>query len=169
MKKILMVLASENFRDMEYIVPRSFFEQNNYSVSTASTTTNSIGRFGYDVINDYLIGDVVSEDFDAIFFVGGSGSLEYIENEEAIALTIDFVNAEKPCGAICAAPRNFLTWGILEGKKCTGWNGDKHLKKLCQQYGAEFVDKSVVLDGNIVTGNGPDASEEMAVEFMRCL
>lgn len=168
-KKILMVLASSDFRDTEYIVPRSFFEQNNYSVKTASISAISLGRFGYFVMNDYLIEDVSMDDFDGIFFVGGNGSLEYLNNESARNLTTQFLNAGKACGAICAAPRNFITWGICGGRKCTGWNGDGEVPKLCKKYGATFVDQSVVVDGNLVTGNGPMASEEMAVEFMRVM
>ncbi len=162
-----MVVASSNFRDIEYIVPRSFFEQNNYSVKTTSTMSTSLGRFGYEVNNDYLLEEVSVDDFDGIFFVGGNGSLEYLDNEVARSLTTQFFNIGKACGAICAAPRNFLTWGICEGKKCTGWNGDNEVPKLCKKYGATFVDEAVVVDGNLVTGNGPEASESMAIEFMR--
>ncbi len=61
-------------------------------------------------------------EFDAIFFVGGVGSLDYLENETARKLTQSFLDEGKLVGAICAAPRNFLKWGILAGKKCTGYN-----------------------------------------------
>ena len=164
-----MILASENFRDIEYLVPRDFFEQNNYSVKTASVTENSIGRFGFEVRNDYLFDQINSDDFAGIFFVGGSGSLDLQDNEDIRSLVTEFVNEGKVCGAICAAPKNLLVWELLIGKRCTGWNGDNEFSKLCKKYGAIFEDKKVVVDKNIVTGNGPKASEEIAIEFMRLL
>jgi hypothetical protein len=42
MKQILMILASKNFRDLEYIVPRAFFEQKLIcQITTTSTETVS--------------------------------------------------------------------------------------------------------------------------------
>ncbi len=169
MKTILIILASENFRDIEYLVPRDFFEQNNYLVSTASITEKSIGRFGFAVKNDYLINQISCDNFDGVFFVGGSGSLDLQNNETLREFTTEIINSGKACGAICASPRNLLSWELLIGKRCTGWNGDNEFPKLCEKYGAIFEDKKVVVDTNMVTGNGPEASEEIAIEFMRLL
>ncbi len=169
MKSILMVLASENFRDTEFLTPYSFFKQNNYSVKTVSVSDKSIGRFGYEVRNNYLIEQIDCDNFDGVFFVGGSGILDLQNNERLREITTEFINSNKACGAICAAPRNLLFWELLIGKRCTGWNGDNEFPKLCEKYGAVFVDKKVVIDGNIVTGNGPNAVEEIAIEFMRLL
>jgi protease I len=101
MKKILMILASENFRDIEYIVPRAFFEQAGHKVFTASSAPESKGRFGFVVKNDFAIDQVNPGDFDGIFYVGGNGSLEYIEND-----TTAFMVITKPF--ICAAAK--LLW-----------------------------------------------------------
>jgi len=42
MKKILMILAPSEFRDLEYIVPKAFFEQSNFEVTTTSSEILSI-------------------------------------------------------------------------------------------------------------------------------
>ncbi len=162
-----MVLASADFRDVEYIVPRAFFEQNNCSVKTASTKDISVGSFGYRVENDFLLGEVETGDFDGLFFVGGAGSLGFMEDDEAKNLAFDFLNSGKPLGAICAAPRNFLKWGVLEGKRATGHNWDGNFPTFCKKFGAEFENNSVVVDEKVLTADGPEAAEETAVEFLK--
>ncbi len=168
MPHILMILASEQFRDIEYIVPRAFFEQHGYLVSTASSSMISTGRFGYEVKNDFLLEEVNVKNFDGIYFVGGAGSAEYKENKKARLLAEAFFIMEKPVAAICAAPRNFLYWGLLKGKKATGHNGDGQFPSLALAGEAIPVPKTpVVYDGGILTANGPEASEESALEFMK--
>jgi putative intracellular protease/amidase len=41
-KKILMVLAPKEFRDLEYIVPKVFFEKANLEITTTSSEKKSI-------------------------------------------------------------------------------------------------------------------------------
>lgn len=167
MKKVLMVVASSEFRDIEYIVPRAFFEQAGFSVSTASSSPDSVGRFGYKVLNDFLMKDVIVEDFAGVFFVGGKGSLQYLEDEVAKEMTQDFVDQRKIVAAICAAPRNFLNWGLLAGKRATGHNWDNQIESVCNEHGATYIpEKPVVIDDNFLTGNGPEASEEAALKFI---
>ncbi len=168
MPHILMILASERFRDIEYIVPRAFFEQHGFKVSTASTSKISKGRFGFQVTNTFFIEDIHVKNFDGIYFVGGAGATEYIENEKARLIAEAFFIAEKPVAAICAAPRNFLHWGLLKGRKATGHNGDGQFSRLALEFGAIPVPEiPVVYDDGILTANGPEAAEESALEFMK--
>lgn len=167
---VLMILASERFRDIEYIVPRAFFEQHGFKVSTASSAMISKGRFGYEVKNDLLIEEVHVKDFDGVYFVGGAGAAEFRDNAKARLLAEAFFISEKPIAAICAAPRNFIFWGFLKGKKATGHNGDGQFVPLALEHGViPEPEKTVVYDGGILTANGPEASEESAVEFMKLL
>jgi putative intracellular protease/amidase len=168
MPHILMILASERFRDVEYIVPRTFFEQHGFNVSTASSAKISVGRFGFKVKNNFLIDEVQAKQFDGLYFVGGAGALEYKDNAKVRLLAEAFFVMEKPLAAICAAPRNFLYWGLLKGKKVTGHNGDGQFITLALQEGAiPMQEETVVYDGGILTANGPEASEESALEFMK--
>ena len=169
-KKILMILASQNFRDIEYIVPRAFFEKAGIEIKTASSTKNSIGRYGYSVQNDFLVQEIKAEDYNGIYLVGGGGSMEYMENENAKKLFSSFLKLNKPVGAICMAPRNFLHWGFLKEKNATGWNDDKGFSKMANEVGAvDHSETNVVVDGLILTANGPEAAEESAMEFIKLL
>lgn len=165
-----MVLASEKFRDIEYIVPRAFFEQQGLFVSTSSSTKVSVGRFGYKVSNDLLNTDIVPKVYDAVFIVGGAGSLQYLEDTQLKSVIQEFVDLGKPVAAICAAPRNLVRWGLMRGKQVTAHNGDGTFPAFATKYEAlPQVNTTVVADGNILTGNGPEASEELAIELLKKL
>ncbi|QQS58727.1 DJ-1/PfpI family protein [Candidatus Peregrinibacteria bacterium] len=165
MKRIVIVVAPENFRDSEYIVPYSFWKQFGASVNPSCSEKTAVGRFGYRVEIDLLLSEVREEDFDALFFVGGGGSLSYESDPHAKTLTESFVRAQKPVGAICAAPQNLLKWGLLSGKKCTGYNVDGVFEKMCAEYGAEYVHAHTITDGLFCTSSGPLATEETAIAF----
>ena len=164
-----MILASEEFRDIEYIVPRAIWEQKGVTIQTASTTKKSKGRFGYEVENDDLINEASADDFDAIFFVGGLGILELQDNQEAKDLAFEFAAQDKTVSAICAATRNLLHWGLLMDRKCTGHNWDNNMSQLAEKNESTWIDTSVVIDNNFVTGYGPESAEETALAVLENL
>lgn len=169
-RKVLLVLASKMFRDCEYLVPKAFFEQAGFEVQTTSTSEVSVGRFGFSVRNNYLLENVKTEDFEGIYFVGGGGSSEYLENTRAKELFQTFLNTNKPIAAICAAPRNFLKWGFLTNKKATGFDADGVFSKMSIENNAVGMpDQKVVVDGLILTANGPEAAEESALTYIELL
>lgn len=162
-----MVLASQKFRDIEYLVPRAFFEQKDAKVSTSSTTNISEGRFGYLVNNDMLNSQIVVSDYDAIFIVGGAGSLQYLEDMQLKSVVLEFVNQGKYVAAICAAPRNLVAWGLMKNKRVTAHNGDGTFSEYAKLFDAiPQVENTIVDDGYYLTGNGPEASEELALALL---
>ena len=164
-----MILAPQEFRDEEYMIPREVFESRNETVITASTSDLSEGRFGLQVRIDMLLSEVFARDFDAVFWVGGSGCLKFLEQKEAMRIAREFQQEHKIMGAICAAPRLLLHWNILQGKNMTGWNGDRKLKDLAQQFGATYTGKNIETDGNILTADGPDSSQEAGKQLLKML
>lgn len=81
MKKILMILAKKEFRDLEYIAPKAFFEKSNFEVITTSTDILSIWRFGYEVYHEWIIEEYKNEKFDALVFVWWAENLDLWECE----------------------------------------------------------------------------------------
>ena len=56
----------------------------------------------------------------------------------------------------------FAKAGVLDGKKATVWSSPtfKESVETLEANGAIYVNESVVVDGNIITANGPEAAEE---------
>ncbi|HQA04190.1 MAG TPA: DJ-1/PfpI family protein, partial [Thermodesulfovibrio thiophilus] len=77
-KKVLMIIASQNFRDEEFLTPKQIFEKAGFNVIVASSSLNTAkGTLGATVKPDILIKDVNVKTFDAVVFVGGPGAEEY--------------------------------------------------------------------------------------------
>jgi protease I len=170
-KKVLMIVAFRDFRDQEYFVPRKIFEDSKIEVKTASNKKGrAIGADGGDVEVDFLISEVSVDEFDAIVFVGGPGALEHLDNENSYKLAKEAVEKGKILGAICISPVILAKAGILKGKKATVWTDfTKSQAKILKENGAIFEEKDVVVDGKIVTGNGPGAAEKFAKEIVNLL
>ncbi len=58
----------------------------------------------------------------------------------------------KPVFAICHGPQLLIKARKLEGRKVTGW---KSLSEDIKYAGAEYFDKEVVVDGNLITSRFP--------------
>lgn len=66
--------------------------------------------------------------------------------------------------AICAAPAVVLAQlGLLNGKKATCYPG---FEDLCKAHGAKMQDSAVMVDGNIVTANGPATALRFALTIV---
>jgi protease I len=170
-KKVLMIIAFRNFRDQEYFVPKKVFEEAKIEVKTASNEKGiAIGADGGDAKVDYLISEVSVNDFDAVVFVGGPGALQNLDNENSYKLAKEAINNGKVLGAICISPVILAKAGVLSQKRATVWTDfTKSQAKTLKEYGAIFEDKEVVVDGNIVTGNGPEAAENFAKKIIELL
>ena len=69
-------------------------------------------------------------------------------------------------GAICLAPAILARAGVLKDKAATAYESAlPDLKK----GGARVSDKAVVVDGKLVTGNGPKAAEEFAEKLVQVI
>jgi protease I len=158
-KKVLMVVAPENFRDEELFDTRSQLEDAGIEVRIASTKKGTVrGMLGGTVRPDFTLDEVKVEDWDAIVFVGGTGCQVYFDNEEVLSLAKTAAEQGKKVCAICIAPVILANAGLLENRKATVWDGV--FKEMLENKGAKYVNKSVVVDENIITANGPEAAKE---------
>jgi protease I len=159
-KKVLMIIASDGFRDEELLKPKEIFERNGFEVTVASTSLNTAkGMLGTKIKPDILIQDVNVSDYSAVVFVGGVGASVYWDDPLAHKLATDAYNRGKIVSAICIAPVTLAKAGLLSSKKATVWEQEKEQLK---KYGAIYTGKPVEKDGKIITANGPFSAEEFA-------
>lgn len=162
MTDVLLIIADNNFRDEELLDTKSAIENADLKIIIASKTTGTKkGTLGANITAELSLKDVNIEDFKAIVFIGGGGSSQYFDDTTALGLAKKAADQKKIIAAICIAPIILANAGILEGKKATIWDsGDGDFIKKIEAKGAIFTDKAVVQDGNIITGNGPQAASE---------
>lgn len=170
MKKVLLIIASEDYQPVEYGEPKRILEKAGHNVITVSDKTGEVAaQDGSTAIVELLLSDVKITDADALFFIGGSGALKHLDNENSYELLRAWQKTGKPYGAICISPRILAKAGVLENKKATGWDGDGGLAGIFKQYGVEYARENVVADDSVVTANGPAAAEEFGRTILKIL
>jgi len=162
MKKVAIIIASENFRDEEYFITKEVLEKNGIHVKTVCDKINAIGKFGGEAKADILINDLNIDDFDAIIFAGGSGAPKLLDNELSYDIARKTTLTKKLLAAICIAPTILARAGILQGKRATVWSTDmdKSAIKIIQQNDGIYERKAIVKDGNIITGENAEFAQE---------
>jgi protease I len=170
-KKAVMLIAFRDFRDEEYFVTKEILEKAGIEIKTASNKMGrAIGKFGGDTEVDLLVSQINVSDFDAIIFVGGPGCLDALDNEESYRIAREAVSQNKVLAAICISPVILARAGVLRGKRATVWNDFvKSQAKILKREGAIFEDKPVVVDGKIVTANGPEAAKDFGEAILSLL
>lgn len=165
-KKVLFILASRDFRDPEFLVPKKVLEQSAAKIFTASSTPISTGAEGAKVKVDVLLDKVNPADYDAVAFVGGPGSAEYFDDPTAHSVAKKTLEAGKLLASICAAGSTLARAGVLKNKKATAF--ESRGQDLIA-HGANYTGKDVEVDGNIITANGPRAAKAFGEAIVKAL
>jgi len=166
-KKVVMIIAPENFRDEELLEPKRILTEKGVNVKIASASLETAkGMLGAEVNPDMLISDIKPEEWDAIILVGGTGASKYWDDASVHSILTDAVKLNKIVGAICIAPVTCANAGILAGKQATV--SESEAEKL-KDKGAKYTGASVQKDGNIITANGPPAAKEFGNTIAQAL
>jgi len=167
-KKVLMIIAPENFRDEELFVPKEHFEGKGLEVVIASTKTGECkGARGRSATSNLTLDEVNVGDYDGVVFVGGGGTPVIRKEEKAIEIAREAAAKGKVLGAICWATTTLAKAGVLEGKRATVWLGDDaefgmKTNEYLEKQGATYSEEGFVVDGNFVTADGPGNAENFA-------
>jgi len=170
MSKVLFVIAPLNFRDEELKIPKEIIEKK-HEIEIASNVKDkeAIGMFGMRAKVDINLEEAIKkiDEYSAVIFVGGAGAQVYFDDEKAHSIARMAYNKGRIVAAICIAPSILAKAGILKGKKATVWDGK--FIKIIETNGAIYLNKSVVVDGRIVTANGPAAAKEFGETILKML
>lgn len=171
-KKIVMVIAFRDFRDEEYFIPREVLEGAGAEIKTASTKKGqAVGADGGEVEIDLLVTEINPAEFDTVVFIGGPGALESLDNEDSYRIIKETVSQNKVLASICISPVILAKAGVFEGKRATVWSSplDRSPIKALEAGGAVYQDESVVVDGKIITANGPAAAKGFGMKIVEAL
>ncbi len=158
--KLLVAVAPERFRDEELSEPMKIFKAKGIETVIGSTKTGEcMGMIGDRIEATVVFEDVAAADFDGIMIVGGIGSQDFFWNsQELIGLVKDFYENQKVVAAICLSPAVLALAGILKGKKATVFTSPASTYAM-KEGGASLQNDPVVVDGKIITANGPTAAK----------
>jgi len=149
------VMITHMFEDSEYARPAEAFKKAGHElvhVGLKRGETVKGLKKGTPVKVDKIPKDIRVGDFDALLIPGGYSPDLLRAHEDAVQFVRDFVQSGKPVCLICHAPQLLITAQVLRGRKVTGW---KSIIQDIKNAGAEFIDKEVVEDGNLISSRSP--------------
>ena len=166
-QSVVMVIANMGFRDEELFVTKRVLEQGGVKVTVASNDLSvASGMLGGKVKPDMLYTDIDPSKFDGIVFVGGVGASIFWNDQVAHRLAREFLKKGKVVAAICIAPVTLARAGILKGRKCTVWPGER---REVERMGCIYQGEGVVVDGRVVTAAGPPYAKDFGRAILRLL
>ncbi|UCD58695.1 MAG: type 1 glutamine amidotransferase [Candidatus Hydrogenedentota bacterium] len=150
----ILILVDEMYEDMELWYPKIRLTEAGATVKVAGVEKRKYhGKHGYPVDADGKISAYDARDFDCIVIPGGYAP----DRLRRSKLVLDFVkkmfDGGKVVASICHAAWVPISAGIVEGKTMTCFYA---IKDDLVNAGAKYVDKSVVVDGNVVSSRTPD-------------
>lgn len=171
--KTIAFLLHTNFEQVEYEDVNNKLKDKGYK--TVLITTNEDKRVqglhhvdkGDTFTADLLAKDATTDDYDALVLPGGTVNADGLRiNKEAQRIITKMNDANKPVAAICHAPWAFIDAGIVRGKTLTAY---QTLQTDLKNAGATFVDKTVQVDGNLITSRNPDDIENFVAAIDKAL
>ena len=146
---MILVFLAEGFEEVEALATVDVLRRAGLDVKTVGVTGATVsGSHSIPVVCDAVIDDVtLDESIEAVVLPGGMPGTLNLEKDEKVNSFIDYAytNGKYVC-AICAAPSILGKKGLLEGKEAICFPGfEEYL------YGATVSDKSVCVDGKIIT------------------
>ena len=100
-KKIAMVIAFREFRDVEYFIPKNVLAGAGAQIITVSSQKGiAVGADGGEVQVNLLVSEVEVGDFDAVVFIGGSGMEKNLDNPDFQRITKEAVEKNKVLGGL---------------------------------------------------------------------
>jgi protease I len=168
--KILIAVAPEKFRDEELAVPVAAFRKAGIASDIASTRRGPCtGMLGAKTTATRTFEEIDPKPYGGLVIIGGSGSQVHLWNDDMILQLVKYFHeSQKIVAAICLAPVVLARAGILNGKKATCYESPVSVREM-KGGGAVLVNQPVVVDGRIITANGPSASQEFADAILRTI
>lgn len=158
---------ADGFEEIEALTTIDVLRRAGMNVEIVSVTPDEIvvGAHNVSILCDVNFENCDFFDAELLFLPGGMPGAATLDKHEGLRkLILSFVEKGKPVAAICAAPMVLGKLGLLKGKKATCYPGfEQYLE------GAECVKEHVVCDGNIITGMGPGAAMEFALDIVDLL
>lgn len=158
---------ADGFEEIEALTTIDVLRRAGMNVEIVSVTPDEIvvGAHNVSILCDVNFENCDFFDAELLFLSGGMPGAATLDKHEGLRkLILSFVEKGKPVAAICAAPMVLGKLGLLKGKKATCYPGfEQYLE------GAECVKEHVVRDGNIITGMGPGAAMEFALDIVDLL
>lgn len=153
--KRVAMLAEDNYEDLELWYPLLRLREAGAEVLVIGMPGVEAyqSKHGYPVRVDVSVDEVSAADFAAVVVPGGYAPDRIRRHEPILALVRDIFWQGGVVAMICHAGWVPISAGIVEGKTVTSVSA---IRDDLLNAGANWVDREVVQDGNLISSRGPN-------------
>lgn len=164
MKRVLVPLAP-GFEEIEALTVVDILRRAGAEVVVAGTALGPVeGRSRIRVIPDTVLDDVKGG-FDMIVLPGGAVGAEHLKKDARVKALVERLAREGGhVAAICAAPAALSAMGATAGRTVTS-----HPSVRAELTRETVSDERVVVDGRLITSQGPGTAMEFAFRLVEAL
>ena len=159
MAKIAFLTASEGIEKVELTEPWKAVTDAGFTAELLSPESGEVQLFNHlDKADTQKVDIEVSkanvDGYAALVLPGGVANPDALRlDEDAVTFVKNFVASGKPVAAICHAPWVLVEADVVRGKRLASFPS---LQTDIRNAGGEWVDETVVVDGNLTTSRNPD-------------
>jgi protease I len=152
------VIATDGVEEAELTQPVAALKEAGAKVAIVAPHSGTIQAFRHHdksiTINvDVQLSSTLPGAYDALLLPGGALNADTLRADPAV---LDFIraiqDAGKPMAAICHAPWELISAGVIRGRKLTSYHT---IQDDVRNAGGQWVDREVVVDRNWVTSRQP--------------
>lgn len=149
----ILILTADKTEDIEFFYPYYRFIEQGFRVDVATPDGGEFkGKSGLGLKETMRISDVRPDQYDLLFIPGGKAPSKLKDDDDAIAVVQEIVDAGKPVAAICHGPQLLAAAEVIDGCVLTAW---PEVQKEVEEAGARYVSQECCVDGQFITGRWP--------------
>jgi protease I len=160
--KRIAILATEGFEEVELTKPKKALENAGATVDVIAPENGiksgeirawDMTDWGKKVPVDVKLSQADAKSYDALHLPGGVMNPDHLRQiPAAVKFVKHFFEEDKPVSAICHAAWTLIEADVVKGRTMTSWPS---LHTDLRNAGARWVDREVVVDGNLTTSRKP--------------
>ena len=157
--KKVAILVHNYFEQVEFTEPKRALEEAGAEVDVITANGEKLQGLNHvdkgDTFTAELsVEEIAAEEYDAVVIPGGVVNADHLRmSEGAREFVKQMFTAGKPVAAICHGPWLLVSNGVAKGHTLTSYHT---LQDDIRNAGGEWVDKELVVDGNLITSRKPD-------------
>jgi protease I len=153
------IVATDGVEEVELVKPRDALDRAGAITEVIAPRPGEIQAFNHHDKSSRLKVDRTLDqaspgEYDAVLLPGGALNADEIRVDERLKRFLRAMQeASKPFAVICHAPWELISAGLARGRRLTSYHT---IQDDLRNAGAQWEDREVVVDDNLVTSRKPD-------------
>ena len=160
-----LIISADLFEDSELLVPYYRLLEEGIDVDIASISRGKIvGKHTYEIEATKSLKEVNPNDYALLILPGGKAPAVIRQEKEALDIAKAFFARNKLVATICHGAQTLISAGLVKGRHVTCY---KAVAEEMKDAGANYEDKEVIVDGNLISSRQPSDIPVFCREIMK--